>query len=53
MRWAGNVACMGKMRNLFMLLVEQPEKSNKLKDREIDGRMKLKWIINKGGYELD
>ena len=54
MSWPGNVACMGKKRNLCRLWLRSLKKSNKLEHREIDGRMILKWMINrKGGYELD
>jgi len=54
MSWAGNVACMGRGEIYAGFWLRSLKKSNILKDREIDGRMILKWIINrKGGCELD
>jgi hypothetical protein len=48
-RQAGNAACVGKMRNVCIILV------GKLQDPDINGRITLKWILRKqgGGYKLD
>jgi len=37
MSWAGNVACMGKGRNLCRLLVERPEEKQQI------GRQRNRW----------
>ena len=37
MSWAGNVACMGKRRNLCRLLVEKP------KEKQQIGRQRNRW----------
>jgi hypothetical protein len=37
MRWAGNVACMGEMRNAYSILVGKPEGKRRL------GRHRCRW----------
>jgi hypothetical protein len=37
------VACKGKRRNAYNILVEKPELMNYLGDLEVDGRIILKW----------
>jgi hypothetical protein len=47
MKWAGDVACMGEMRNAH-ILVEKPERDHS-KDKGTDGRIDLTEIRWKGG----
>jgi len=46
MRWAGNVACMGKRRGVYKVgLVRKPEGTNHLEDPGVGGRITLRWIF--------
>jgi hypothetical protein len=47
MRWAGHVARMGEGRNVYRVLVGKTEGKNHLKDRGVDGRMGLEWILGR------
>ena len=38
---------MGKTRDAYMVLVGKPEGRNHLKDQGVDGRIILKWILEK------
>jgi hypothetical protein len=53
MRWAGHVARMGEGRNLYRILVGNPEGKNYLKDQGVDGRMGSEWTSVRlvGGVE--
>jgi hypothetical protein len=42
MRWAGHVACMGKGRGMYRVLVGKPEGRNRWGDPGIDGRIILR-----------
>jgi hypothetical protein len=42
MRWAGHVACIREMRNVYNILVRKPEEH--LGDLGIYGRIILQWI---------
>jgi hypothetical protein len=53
MRWAGHVACMGERRNSYIILVEISEGKNHLRDLGIDGRIILKWILDKKGMSVE
>jgi hypothetical protein len=39
MRWVGHVARMGKERNTYKVLMENPEGKNHLEDQGVDRRM--------------
>jgi hypothetical protein len=46
MRWAGNVACLGEMRNAYKILVGESEgKRDHLEDVDVDGNITLEWIL--------
>jgi hypothetical protein len=47
MRWAGHVACMGEGRVVHRVLVGKPEGKRPLGDRDVDGRIILRWIFRK------
>ena len=46
LRWAGHVACMGKGRGVYRVLVGKPEGRNHLGDLGVDGRILLRWIFS-------
>jgi hypothetical protein len=46
MRWAGHVACMGKVRGAYILL-GRPEGRNHQENLGVDGRTTLRWILGK------
>jgi len=41
MRWAGHVACMGEMRNIYQIPVGKPEGKNALEDLDLERRIIL------------
>ena len=43
-RWAGHVARMEQSRNTYRVLVGKPEGKSLQGDRDVDGRIILKWI---------
>jgi hypothetical protein len=47
MRWPGNVAFMGEMRNKYQILGGKLKVRNHLEDLDTDGRITLKWILQK------
>jgi hypothetical protein len=47
MRWVQNVACVGKKKNTHRVLVRKHDGKNYTDDRDIDGRIILKWISKK------
>jgi hypothetical protein len=47
MRWVGQVARMEERRGVYMVLVGKPEGKRPLGDRDIDGRIILRWIFRK------
>jgi hypothetical protein len=47
MRWAGHVACMGDRRGAYRVWWGDLKETDHLKDLSIDGRIILKWILNK------
>jgi hypothetical protein len=47
MRWAGNVARIGKRKGVDRVLVEKDEEQRNLKGLGIGGRMILKWFLKK------
>jgi hypothetical protein len=46
MRWAGHVACIWEM-NAYKCLVGKLKEADHFGDLDIDGRIILKWIIEK------
>ncbi|KAJ4444005.1 hypothetical protein ANN_05794 [Periplaneta americana] len=44
LRWASYVARIGESRNAYRVLVWRPEGKRPLGDRDVDGRIILKWI---------
>jgi hypothetical protein len=51
MRWAENVACMEEKRKAYRVLMGKPEVRDCLEDMGINGRIILKWILKKIGWE--
>jgi len=47
MRWAGNVARMGQMRNAYKIFVEILKSTDHAEDLGVDGRIILEWILVK------
>jgi len=47
MRWAPHVACMGKRRRAYRVLVGKPKGKNHLEEPGVDGRIILSWIFRK------
>jgi hypothetical protein len=47
LRWAGYVALMGKSRSSYRVLVGKLREGDHLKDPGIDGRIILKWIVER------
>jgi hypothetical protein len=52
MRWTGNVARLGKMRNAYSILVAKPGRKRPLGRLGIPGRIILEWILEKYGRKL-
>jgi hypothetical protein len=55
MRWARKVACMGKSRCAYRVLVGKPEGKRPLGRPGADGKVTLRWIFRKlnGGHGLN
>jgi hypothetical protein len=51
MRWAGYVARMGGIRNIYSILVGKPEGKRHFEDQDGDGKI-LVWILEKYGGKL-
>jgi hypothetical protein len=47
MRWEGHVVHMGEMKNEYKILVENLNARDHLEDIGVDGRIILKWILEK------
>jgi hypothetical protein len=47
MRLAGHVARMGEERNVYKVLMVNPEGKDHLKDQGIDGRTVSEWILGR------
>ena len=47
MRWTGHVVRMGDIRGLYRVFVGKPEGKNHLGDRDVDGRIILRWLFRK------
>jgi hypothetical protein len=52
MRWAEHVARVGEERNVYKVLVGEPEGKNHSEDQGVDGRMESEWILGSlaGGW---
>ena len=46
-RWAGHIARMGERRVAYRVFVGKPERTTQLKRPRVDGRIILKWILEK------
>jgi hypothetical protein len=57
LRWAGHVAGIAERRGAYRTLVGKPEVRNHLEERDVDGRIILKWIFERldvgVGHRLD
>jgi hypothetical protein len=51
MMWAGHVARMGEDRGVYRVLVGKPEERCHWGDQDVDGRIILRWIFRKLGWE--
>jgi hypothetical protein len=47
MKWAGHVACMGEDRGVYRVWWEKKKKKGYWGDQDIDGSIRLRWIIRK------
>jgi hypothetical protein len=47
MRWTGQVASMGHMRNAYKILSENLKERYRFEDLGVDGRIILKWMLEK------
>jgi hypothetical protein len=47
MRWAGHVASVGKMRNMYSILVGSLKGRDHSEDIGVDGKIILEWILEK------
>jgi hypothetical protein len=52
MRWAGNIACMGEIRNPYKILVGIANERNHLEDLGVDGKTTVKHIFMKEGMRI-
>jgi hypothetical protein len=52
MTWARHVACMEEMRNSCRILVGELEGKDNLEDLGIDGRIILRWSLEKWGLKV-
>jgi hypothetical protein len=52
MRWAGNVASMGCMRNSYHILVGKPEGKNYLEDLDVDEKIISEGMLEKEGGKV-
>jgi hypothetical protein len=54
MRWVGHGACMGEIRNAYRTLEEDLKRADYLRDKDINGRIILKWVARRcGSIHLD
>ena len=47
MRWVEHIARMGERRDVYRVLVRNPEGKNHLGEQGVDGRIILRWILRK------
>jgi hypothetical protein len=52
MGWVGHIACMGKMRNVYKILVGKLEGRDHLEDLGTDGKIILELIAGKLGRKI-
>jgi hypothetical protein len=45
LRWSKHVACNRERRDAYRVLVGKPEGRNHLEDPGVDGRIRIKWIL--------
>jgi len=53
MKWAGHVALMGKLRNVYTILVEKLEVKRPLGRPRYRWKDTITWILRKRWYDLD
>jgi hypothetical protein len=53
MKWAGNVARMRQMRNIYKILIRNLKGKYLLEDLGVDGRILLKQILGIGCQSMD
>jgi hypothetical protein len=47
MRWAEDVACMGEIRNMYIIWSENLKGREHSEDLGVDGRIKAEWVFGK------
>jgi hypothetical protein len=52
MIWVGHVACLGKMGNVYIILVGKPERKRPLGKTSIDRKIIFGWISGKQGGKV-
>jgi hypothetical protein len=52
MRWAGHVASMGEMRNVYKILVGKPEGKSHSEELSVDRKITLECILGKQGEKV-
>jgi hypothetical protein len=53
LRWARRVARRGERKSTYRVLVRKPEGRNNLEGPGVDGRIILKWILEKWDVGMD
>jgi hypothetical protein len=51
MKWAKHAARKGEMRDVYIILVGKPERTDHSEYRGVDGRIILKWVLGELGWE--
>jgi hypothetical protein len=47
MRWVGHVACTGKERGVYRILVGRPKGIDHWEDEDVGGRITLRWTLGR------
>jgi len=53
MRWAGNLACTGERRDVYMIFMGKPKGKRPLEDSGVDEKIILRWIFRKWDGDMD